>query len=247
MTVQEMHYEFKLKLNKVDSLDYSNFQVPEIDWYLNEAMNVFMKQRYGIFSSKGVGFEAIQKRIDDLRNLVVKQALATGLSLTHQNTFESTLPNDYVFLVRAVANASKEGCGGKTLTCVQIQHDDLTGIMTDPYYAPSFEWGETPLVFGTTGNTAGDLDKIFVYTDGTFQIQLVTIDYLRRPRRIAFPLGTPTGQYKYPDGTLVTANQGCELAEHTHKEIVDLAVQIVSGDIDHPGYQIKALKNTINE
>ena len=63
MTVQEMHYEFKLKLNKVDSLDYSNFQVPEIDWYLNEAMNVFMKQRYGIFSSKELDLKLYKKEL----------------------------------------------------------------------------------------------------------------------------------------------------------------------------------------
>ena len=97
MTVQEMHYEFKLKLNKVDSLDYSNFQVPEIDWYLNEAMNVYMKQKYGIFSSRGAGFETIQKRIDDLRNLVTKRGLATGLSQIDSNTYEAVLPQDYVF------------------------------------------------------------------------------------------------------------------------------------------------------
>jgi|TARA_Y100000296_G_C5082870_1_gene210851 hypothetical protein len=247
MTVEEMHYEFKLKLNKVDSLDYSNFQIPEIDWYLNEAMNVFMKQKYGIFSSKGVGFETIQKRIDDLRNLVVKEGLTTGLSQTDSNTFEASLPGDYIFLVRAKATASKKGCKKKELTCVQVQHDDLNGILEDPYYSPSYEWGELPLVFGTTGTAATDLDKVFVYTDGSFTVQLLNVDYLRRPKRISFPIGTPNSQYNYPDGTTVIANQDCELAEHTHKEIVDLAVQIVAGDIDHPGYQIKALKNTINE
>ena len=62
MDVGEMHYEFKLKLNKVDSLDYNNFLVPEIDWYLNEAQNIFIKTRYSGNNSRATGFEASQKK-----------------------------------------------------------------------------------------------------------------------------------------------------------------------------------------
>ena len=37
MNISEMHYDFKKKLNKVDSEQNRNLLVPEIDWALNEA------------------------------------------------------------------------------------------------------------------------------------------------------------------------------------------------------------------
>ena len=43
MTIQEMHYDFKMKLNKIDSEQYRNLRIPEIDWKLNEALEIFIK------------------------------------------------------------------------------------------------------------------------------------------------------------------------------------------------------------
>ena len=249
MDVGEMHYEFKLKLNKVDSLDYSNFLAPEIDWYLNEAQEVFIKQRYGKTNVKRAGFETTQKRTDDLRNLVVKDLiLASSPTSSDPSVYESVLPHDYMFSIRNIANGMKGICEGK-LNCVQTQHDDLNDTLKNPFYAPSFEWREVPLVFGTSGGGASDANKIFVYSDGSFSITSVNMDYLRQPARIAYPSGIAGGQYMLPDsaGTVISTDQNCELAEHTHKEIVDLAVQIVAGDIDHPGIQSKMLKTSINE
>jgi len=244
-----MHYEFKLKLNKVDSMDYNNFLAPEIDWYLNESQEVFIKQRYGNKNNHGTGFEVTQKRTDDLRNLVVKDLiLAANPSSSDPSVYECVLPNDYMFSVRNVANGVKGVCEGK-LNCIQTQHDDLNDTLKNPFYAPSFEWREVPIVFGTSGAGSADADKIFVYSDGSFSITSINIDYLRRPARIAYPSGIAGGQYMLPDsaGTIINTDQNCELARHTHKEIVDLAVQIVAGDIDHPGIQSKVIKASINE
>ena len=92
MTVEEMHYEFKLKLNKIDSNDYSNIIIPEIDWYLNEAQSIYIKTRYSGNNSKAAGFEASQKRTDDLRNLVVKdRIIATVPSASCPHKFVNCL------------------------------------------------------------------------------------------------------------------------------------------------------------
>tara|TARA_R100000315_G_C5235124_1_gene146689 strand:+ start:2067 stop:2828 length:762 start_codon:yes stop_codon:yes gene_type:complete len=253
MDVGEMHYEFKLKLNKVDSLDYNNFLVPEIDWYLNEAQSIYIKTRYSGNNSRAAGFEASQKRTDDLRNLVVRDKIFAAIPTSSDpSVYEVLLPSTgierYMFALRMTANGAKSGCEGK-LNCIQTQHDDLNDTLKNPFYAPSFEWREVPIVYGTTGAGASDINKVFVYTDGSFSITSINIDYLRHPARIAYPSGFAGNQYLLPDnsGTLVTADQNCELSEHTHKEIVDLAVQIVAGDIDHPGFQSKMLKTSINE
>ena len=43
MTIQDMHYDFKKKLNKIDSQQNRNLLIPEIDWTLNEAQELFVK------------------------------------------------------------------------------------------------------------------------------------------------------------------------------------------------------------
>lgn len=248
MTVEEMHYDFKIKFNKLDSSDYRNFQIPEIDWMLNEGMWLFLKQRYGINNAKNTGFEGSQKRIDDLRNLVVKNVLLPSAASTEANSVSAPLPDDYVFAVRIKADVAKSTCDGtKMITCRPTQHDDLDSVLHDPNYSPSYEWGEMPIVYGTESSAPADSNTLFGYTDGSFTVNGFRIDYLREPRRIAFASGVPGGSYSYPDGTIVAANQDCELPEHAHKEIVDTAVLIASGDINHPGFQIKMAKSGINE
>ena len=247
MTVSEMHYDFKLKFNKLDSQDYQNFQVPEIDWVLNEAQLLFLKQRYGLTNPKQTGFEGSQKRIDDLRNLVVKSSSLAASPSTSTGSMMATLPSDYMFMLRVEAVAQKVKCGRKNLICRITQHDDLSNTLNDPYYTPSFEWGEIPLVFGTESSAPADANTIFGYSDGTFSIISYTLDYLRTPRRIAFPSGVPGNAYNTPAGVAVTVDQNCELAEHTHTEIVDLAVQIAAGNVEHPGLQIKMAKTAMFE
>ena len=250
MTVEEMQYDFKIKFNKLDSNDYRDFQVPEIDWLLNEAQEVFLKQRYGINNTTQKGFEGSQKRIDDLRNLVMKNISLSPVTqvVSDPVSYEGTLPLDYIFAIRVQAVVTKTSCGDKTLVCKPIQHDDLSNCLLDPNYNPSYEWGEMPVVYGTLSDNAADANRIFGYTDGSFTVTSFILDYLREPKRIAFPGGVPGGIYNLPNGSIVgPANQNCELPEHTHREIVDIATMIAAGDINHPGYQVKAAKTSMHE
>lgn len=250
MTVEEMHYDFKIKFNKLDSNDYRDFQVPEIDWLLNEAQELFLKQRYGINNTTQQGFEGSQKRIDDLRNLVMKNiSLPASQVVADPVSYEATLPADYIFAIRVQSIASKPSCSeeSKKLICKPTQHDDLSNCLLDPNYNPSFEWGEMPIVYGTLSNLTADANRIFGYTDGSFTVTSFILDYLREPKRIAFPTGVPGLIYNYPDGSAVATDQDCELPEHTHREIVDIATLIAAGDINHPGYQVRMAKIGMNE
>ena len=38
-----MQYDLKFKLNKIDSSQYKNLRIPEIDWVLNESIELFVK------------------------------------------------------------------------------------------------------------------------------------------------------------------------------------------------------------
>lgn len=107
MTVNEMHIAVNLGVQKLASFQVDNLLPQEIDHELNLAMMRFIKQRYNATSNRlGRGFEQSQKRIDDLRTLVVEHTGYTNYEgLTFTSNYSDiyidryTLPLDYLFLV----------------------------------------------------------------------------------------------------------------------------------------------------
>jgi len=112
MTVNEMHIAVNLGVQKIASFQVDNLLPQEIDHELNLAMTRFIKQRYNFTSNRlGKGFEQSQKRIDDLRTLVVEHKGYTqyeGVVFTSNYSDiyidRYTLPLDYLFLVSVRAN-----------------------------------------------------------------------------------------------------------------------------------------------
>jgi hypothetical protein len=181
MTVQEQHIDFKRKLNKLDTATYANIEVPFIDEYLNEAMEIFIKNKlYG--TTKGqIGFEVTQKSIEDLRGIVLKTPMDLAPIVAVQEDdkiYSIDLPDNYLYFLRAKVEATRLECT-KELSCINSQHDDLNNILNSAFYSPSFEWEETPIVFSQ--------NKIYIYTDGSFDIDTLKLDYIKRPARIANP------------------------------------------------------------
>jgi len=72
MRVDEMHYNFRLLSDKVDSHDRRNFVPWEVDMLLWLATMSVVKSRYDVSKSTARGFETDQKRITDLSNLHIK-------------------------------------------------------------------------------------------------------------------------------------------------------------------------------
>lgn len=105
MTIEEMHIAVNLGVQKIASFQVDNLLPEEIDHELNIAMERFIKQRYSPNGNKyRDGFEQSQKRIDDLRNLVVDRRLRTfylGETITGFYVDRVPLPMDYMFLVSA--------------------------------------------------------------------------------------------------------------------------------------------------
>lgn len=108
MTIQEMHIAVNLGVQKIASFQVDNLLPQEIDHELNNAMDRFIKQRYIPMGNKyRRGFEQSQKRIDDLRNLVVDHRVRTeygGQSITGFTIDRAKLPNDYMFLVSVMSD-----------------------------------------------------------------------------------------------------------------------------------------------
>jgi hypothetical protein len=118
------------------------------------------------------------------------------------------------------------------------QHDDLHE--ESPFDCSSFEWREVSVRFFKNG--------LRVFTDGTFIVESICeFNYIKKPVYIQNAQDYVGGTYNLPNGTTLTGFTNCELPEHTHREIVDLAVLIATGQLQIPDYQIKQDKiNLLN-
>lgn len=231
MTIEEMHYDFKMKLNKVDSQQYKNLLIPEIDWTLNEAQELFVKMVAQPRIKSYLGFEMNQRNIDDIRTVVVDN---NCLSVSPTNTV--ALPNDYWHFLKAEVIMDKGNCKGIKGKFHVRQHDDE--FENSPFDKSSFEWRTVNGVFNENG--------VKLYTDNTFNITSFCMSYIRKLAYIHNAKDFRGTQYRLPSGVLLTGSVNCELPEQTHREIVDIAVLIITGQIQIPDYQIKLGKLNLN-
>lgn len=239
MLIADMHYDFKQKLNKVDSQKYRNLLIQETDWKLNEAMEVFIKTiAEPRFSNSGLGVEGNERIIDDLRAVVVEKYQAT-ISRFDNRSYTIALPANYWFLLNADADGSKGTCSGRNLKCIQRIHDEQPE--ESPFDISSFEWEETNYRYYQNG--------IRFFTDGTFTIDNVYLDYILRPPYMHYAAGVSGGSYNTPSGTTLTGTQDCIFSNSDSicREIVDIAVLITTGDLQMSDYQVKAAKLKMND
>lgn len=228
-----MHYDIKMKVNKVDSQSYRNFLIPQLDWILNEAQELFIKM---IAMPRNInslsGFELNQRTIDDIKSIVVPDYIVTPVNNV------VTLPQDYMFYIKSTAKISKGDCKDKDAVVVVRQTEDLAEI--SPFDKSSFEWRTINAVFNSTG--------IKIFTDSTFTVDKLSITYIRKPAYIHNAQKFNTGTYLLPGGQLLSGKQDCELPPHTHREIVDIAVLLITGQLQLPDYSVKRDKlNSLNQ
>lgn len=240
MTVQEMHYDFKMKLNKIDSQQYRNLRIQEIDWLLNEAQELFVKKVAFPRLYQITGFETSQRNIDDIRTLVVEDK-----EIDVVNNYVA-LPDEYMFFVRGYVNAKKGNCKVRKCRLIIRQHDDM--FQESPYDESSYEWGEI--------NGTFDMNGIRVYppkpTNDTppkvTTLSKAYISYIKKPALIHNAQDVePDHKYKLPNEVELTGRQNSELPQHTHREIVDIAVLIASNNLDMPNFQYKQAKLNMNQ
>jgi hypothetical protein len=176
MTVNEMHIAVNLGVQKIASFQADVLLPQEVDFELNIAMLRFIKQRYNANSNRqGKGFEQSQKRIDDLRNLVVttnSNTISTGgflfdalggyiytTSSTNIYMERATLPLDYLFLVSVSAEVHYN-CNG-----------NISNYLVNETI--NTEWVKTDL----TAPSPGYVLVGVAYFDGTNWASIVNLPY----------------------------------------------------------------------
>lgn len=244
MLIDEMHYRFDLEVDRVASQDRPDILPPEKDDYLNRAINIFIKDRYGFDSPKKEGFETSQERISNLMNLHIKspelQVALTPINLGN-GLYEvrlSSLTYRYLFLTSAKVMIRKGDCT-KTIDHTMWQIDDRKTVFSDA----SFEWSRVLANFGkstATATTNKQLPSLYFDTrnkTGTQQFDIVSvyISYIKYPNRVCI------GGYKHIDDKSAdptTTVTQCDIDDIFHDEIVRIAAQLAFKDIqDQFGYQ----------
>lgn len=221
--IENSHYDFKRRINKVDSLQNINFYVEQIDAYLNEALFIFIEEMLKLA-------EIDQNVMEALSNLIESEH--TLLSLTTEPLrILAQLPTDYYRLLNSYSYI--DSCKAR-INHYPIQHDDINAFLTDPNYKPSLLWRETGYQL--------EKGKIIVWTNGEFSIDKVVISYIKRHPRLGNPNGSRNGAYNLPDGT-PAQQQGLLLDNKRQYDIIaDIAVLNASIDTSNPDYQIKLNK-----
>ena len=252
MFIQEMHFDFDIKIDKVDSLQKRSFNTAQKDWLLNEAQWVWLKNNYGVTKTNPVSFEVTEHRIQDLKNLHIKSPapqpsiLATSAdSIAYESTLDS-LVYELLFVTRVRAKITKNNCT-KIVGVNITQTDDLNNSLVDPFNKPDFITGDVLGVYGRSSlNSVTNLNpygtgSIYIYTDGTFTVDEVYIEYIKHPNRLWFGNYDLTSDlrpkiisntYVYQAG--VDSPVHSDLNSHVHAEIVDQAVLIASQLIEDP-------------
>jgi len=291
MTIDQMHLAVKLGLDKTEGLAYAAFEVEEIDWWLNEAIDRFIKTRYSGTNVKRESFEQSQKRTDDLRTLVSECRIAGGSVQTGDTDKPNSyliavtdFPDDYlIFLNDEVSIIFDNEVTSVSTTLrtypVPCTSDMYSASINDPY-------SEHRLHMSTARPLRMFTEKgVELITDANYTIPYYYMKYLRKPARVNLALTAAQtaatsdieeditylvsdNDVVYNGVTYVAATSflgvagisvftgagtatpqiaHCDLPDHTHREVVNLTVKILAGNIESQGYQVEVAELAQNE
>lgn len=221
MTQREFQIEFERRLQLMDP----NLVIKEkltsdtIISFINEAIDKFYKTRYSGINFKAQGFEQTQKRIDDLRTLIKnKKYTANSINKGDRNSYSVELPEDYVLLLGDTAGIQPSNLNECWETNERGEYiikytDTLESTIETLDRQLSNSLSEHKLKYCQARPLKLIQDNnVILYTDGKYKVSEYEITYLAKPSEI--------------NSSNITNTEYTDLPEHTHMEIVKMAIQI---------------------
>jgi len=217
--VDSLLYKIDQRLNKLSTNNHQQIPLEDKILALNEAQIKLIKQKVDGFSVvSGMGQDAFKKRYEDLQSLIIpydQGKLDLKLVDTTLNRWAGDLTKltpKYMFYEDSYVLADKGKCKDRKIWINKdlAKHGDLTLLVNNDHYKPSFEFQET---FNWLSS-----NEISIFTDGTFIPSAIYIMYMR------YPVYISKQGYIGFDGNPST-DVDCELAEFLEDELLDLTVQ----------------------
>lgn len=222
----ELEEAFELEIKRLDD-NLSKPTTSDIEYWLNAGLDKFIKTRYSGNNVKRTGFEQTQKRIDDLRTLIVDKSYDFESELGPKDyVYNVQLPDDYMVTLGETAKITsytdcwkKDSDGNPIPKTVDVLEATIENF--DRQYNNSLS------EYHLHGNSARPLrlfkgNEIMLYTDGKYNINSYLLTYLKTPSKIKI-IETPFEEYK-------------EMPESTHLEIVKMAAQLYLENEGNPRY-----------
>lgn len=234
MTPRQMQIAFERELNTQNNIAIKPTSDTTMYW-LNQAVMKFIKTRYSGTNAKQSAFEQDQKRIDDLRTLVSTMAISSQPNGLNANEYSVRLPDEYMFCLNTTCKIqpigvqncwekdSKGNYETKRVSVVEVTADTLHRTLNNTL-------SEHNVRFGTAKPLQVFKNKdIVYYTDGKYKVTECELTFIKKPTAIT--LENPSSKYT-------------DLPEHTHQEVVKLAVQMYLESIADQRYN--SYSNEVN-
>jgi hypothetical protein len=215
--VTSMIYKLDQKLNKLSTSYHQQIFLEDKILVLNEAQIKVLKSKIDVNNIYNLGLDAFKKRYEDLQCLVVDyEALVLKESNPTLNTYSASVASltlQYMMHIDSYLLGNKGNCSDHPINSTLVKHSDLTTLLRNSDYVPSFEYQETLMTISS--------NNFNYYTDGSFTLIDTWVSYLRYPVYIDY-VG-----YIHLDGTAsITTN--CEMPGYMEDEIVDTAWEMLA-------------------
>lgn len=219
-----MHQQFKIGVDKTDSLNSANFLTEEIDLYLSDSQEEYIEQQAYGNNPKGSYIEETQQNVKNLQSITRNANIITFLN-NNNNKPNGTfiqLPSDYRHAIEEDVTITYLDCNNQIQTTeiqvVALTHDQYNNSIRSPFSKPNLN-KVYRLPFGRINNN--EYFELILAPGQT----LVTyhLRYLKNPAKI------DKAQILVPLGLPGTAEG--ELTDTSYREIIRLAIRNALGDI----------------
>lgn len=247
MTVQEFSNEFDIAYNGIASNSAPPIDLYEKSVYLTRAQLEIINN---YFNPKGnkyqQGFEDSNKRRADLRELIRTGISTTIVSsefgISDNSQFFRVPANTYLIIQEKAKVSSTDKCVDSNYIKIKPKsHDEFNSLEDNPFKRPdkSVIWRLD--YFSQSGNNK-NVELISPYTITEYKFR-----YLKYPD----PIILVDLQTEYPSESLTIDGQSnvqtCKLGESIHREILNRAVELATGDYIPENLSVKTQMNLRNE
>lgn len=219
MDITQMHVAVNLGLQRIASHTYDDFLPQEIDYYLNETIQEYVREKQKILRDTMEESDAVKSTQEDLRTLLTSVMYRSDGAGANEGTLQSStiypdswkvdlgaLPNDDFYLYTSSRSQTPQGWKNNGLVSSKQFHMYSVTTSNSPYFRklPCLLESNSLYVLRSVEDT---------------EITDVLLSYLREPATVK------------RDRESTANNIDCDLPKHVHHEIVDLCVRQMHQDL----------------
>lgn len=226
-----MHVGVNLGVQRMASNIDSNLLKEEVDYYLNESVDEYIKSQYLSYKQKTRSKES-DFVLENLRTLLSTVSVSENISVStiFPNAISFILPNNFLYYIE-----SNIEINGTKRNNILLSHSSVKKLIETKYNKPLYR--EYPIIIeGSAAHIALPLeDWAALFSNSTINFNPTVVfyfspitevvkngikfTYLKKPAVIDY--GTPELNVE-DSGYKPSTN--CDLPPHTHKEIVNLTI-----------------------